>query len=114
MDIENNKRIWVCVETLKANNSVTLRGSMLESDFNKIIAGKFENKFVEIADIHWVTNVMINNRNGIKFMAYGKDGEWKWHTGISYFIVDRIINIAVLKDMTSLVESEFQLIYESK
>jgi hypothetical protein len=110
---DDDDRVWLSIEILKATNSVTLRGSMLESDLNKILAGTFENKFVEIRDTHWASSVKINNKNGIKFIAYGKDGEWKWHSGVSYLIVERIISMAVLKDVSFLVESEFENVYES-
>lgn len=113
MNFDTDSRIWVCVEILKPNTSVTMRGSMLESDLNQIVAGTFQNKFVGIMDAHWTTTVKINNKNGIRFMTHGKDGEWKWHTGEYFIIVDRIIGIAILKDVSPFVHAELDMVYES-
>jgi hypothetical protein len=113
LDGLNENRVWVSIEILKATSSVCMKGSMLESDFNKIIAGNFENKFIEMKDIHWTTPVKINNKNGFKFVSYGKDGEWRWHTGEYYIIVDRIISISILKDMSNIINSEVEVIFES-
>jgi hypothetical protein len=113
MDMDNYRRIWVCLEIQKVTSTVTMRGSMLESDFNNIIAGSFTNKFVEIRNTHWATSVMINNKQGIRFIAYGKHGDWKWHSGEAFILVEKIISIALLKDISNLVDSEFENVYES-
>lgn len=110
---ENRGRLWVSIEILKATNSVSMRGSILESDLNQIVAGTFAPKFVKIQDAHWLTSVNVNNKNGFKFVSHGKDGEWKWHTGEYLIIVDRIIGICLLKDMSQILNSELDMVFES-
>lgn len=113
METENQPRIWVSIEILKATNSVCMRGSMLESDFDQIVAGTFGPKFVKIKDAHWTTTVNVNHKNGIKFVSHGKDGEWKWHTGEYLIVVERIIGIALLKDVSAILNSDVDIVFES-
>jgi hypothetical protein len=113
MDLVNEKIIWVCVEFVREHDNGMLRGTMLESDFNNIIDGQFSKKFVEINNTHWAEKVknLQDGTTGIKIIAFGRDMEWKWHTGAYLINVERIFAIAILNDVSNLVSSDYKFIW---
>lgn len=115
MQLDNEKRIWVCVEFLRVNDTAVLRGTMLESDYYKIYNGEFHKKFVEIRNTHWTEKVknLQDGTTGIKIVAFGKDAEWKWHTGSYIINVERIFAIALLKDVSHLVINDGNVVWSS-
>ncbi len=82
-----------------------LRGTMSASDWEAIISGAYLQPFVPLENVHWVESVW-NEQDGswaAKVTAYGRDKEWRWHTGTTYFRTESIFTISELRDCSPLL-----------
>lgn len=90
------KKSWVALELTQGNGSALFRGSMAPRDLAAVLRGTYRRPFVSLDDVHWV------GTEDLKVTAYGRDGAWRWHTGLMHVRPDDIVSIAELADGSAL------------
>ncbi|MBL8192810.1 MAG: hypothetical protein JNM06_03220 [Blastocatellia bacterium] len=108
---KKEKYVWVGIEILRIADVVTLRGSIRETDLSAILEGEFKKPFLEIKHLHWTTTVWdeITGQNKIDFVAHGRDGEWKWHTGTFFLKQEKILAIGLIEDCSKYLSLDEDL-----
>ncbi|HLW67976.1 MAG TPA: hypothetical protein VKS79_21845 [Gemmataceae bacterium] len=102
---EEHDQIWVALELMRGGQTVLFRGTMAQSDFDAITSGSYTAPFVTLQNVHWVESVWSEQEGSWtnKVTVYGRDREWRWHTGAMHIRPDSIFSLADLRDCSSVV-----------
>lgn len=92
------KKVWVAVEIRGGAGSALFRGSIAARDLAALLRGTFRRPFVGLDDVHWADTV--SGRTEVT--AYGRDGLWRWHTGVMHVRPENVLTIAELVDGSAL------------
>ena len=102
---QKHERLWVAIEFLRGGQSVLLRGTMPTDDYEAILSGSYLEPFVTLDNLHWLECIWNESeqRRVDKFTVYGRDIEWRMHTGTMHVKADSIWSISPLRDCSALL-----------
>ena len=102
---EDNDQIWVSVELIRGGQTALYRGTMSQSDFDSITTGSYTAPFVTLNNVHWVETIWSEQDSSWthKVTVFGRDREWRWHTGAMHFRPESIFALANLRDCSAVV-----------
>jgi hypothetical protein len=102
---DDSEQVWVALELMRGGQTVLFRGTMSQADFEAITGGSYATPFVTIDNVHWVESVWSEQEGSWtnKVTVYGRDREWRWHTGAMHIRPDSIFSIADLRDCSAVL-----------
>jgi hypothetical protein len=101
----NNGRIWVSLDYVRGNQVNGFRGQMDSDDLEAILAGSFTLPFVTLERVHFFESVWneAERRSKTTLMVYGRNGNYREHTGSLHLRPEFIVSIAPLRDCQELL-----------